>query len=179
MLSVDKSALLVIDIQERLFPLIYQKDIFLKNLLGMIKGAQILEIPILATEHVPKKIGKTIPEIAGLLTGVKTITKNTFSCLGEPLFTQELGALGRPNILIAGVETHICVYQTARDLVSAGYNVQVVTDAVSSRTAHNKVIGIERIKDSGGSVTSVETVVCELLQVAEGEKFKKILALIK
>ncbi len=179
LLTPKNTVLLVVDVQERLFPSIYMKDELVKNLQVMIRGAQILELPIMYTEHAPAKIGKTIPEIAQLLTEVSPISKMSFSCCGEKQFMKILRTLNRHCVLMAGIETHICVYQTTMDLANLGYHVEVVMDAVSSRTAQNKVIGIERIKETGGHVTSTETALCEMLRVAEGEKFNQILNLIK
>lgn len=179
MLTIQKTALLVVDIQDRLFPHIYMKDELVKNLQMLIRGAQILEIPIIYSEHAPDKIGKTIPEITQRLTDLKPISKITFSCCADSVFMQKLSELSKKSILIAGIETHICVYQTAMDLVNLGHEAQVVSDCVSSRTAHNKVIGLERIKEAGASLTSVETVLCELLKVTQGEKFSEILKLLK
>ena len=179
MLNSQGTALIVIDVQERLFPSIYMKDDLVKKLQPLIRGAQILKLPIILTEQVPQKIGKTIPEIAQILSETPPIAKNTFSCCGDAVFMKRLKHIGRKVVLICGIETHVCVYQTAADLVHLGYSVQVVSDCVSSRTAHNKVIGLERIKDAGASVTSVETALCELLKKAEGKKFKEILDLIK
>lgn len=179
MLIVTNSILLVVDIQERLFPHLCQKEDFLKNAVAMIKGAQILEVPILITEHAADKIGKTIPEIKNLIPNVSPIAKVSFSCCGEPSFIAALGTYERRQILLAGIESHICVYQTARDLVNMGYDVYAVADAVSARTLQNKEIGLECIKGMGGSITSVETALFELLQIAKGEKFKEILELVK
>ena len=179
MLTTDNSVLVVVDVQEQLFQAIDLKNELAANLQKLIRGAQILSIPVLCSEQAPGKIGKTIPEIAQLLAGVPIIEKNSFSCWGEVRFIEALGALDRRQILIAGIETHVCVYQTAADLINAGYDVSVVADAVSSRMPQNKVIGLEKIKEAGGSVTSIETALCELLRRAEGEKFREILKLIK
>ena len=180
MLTVQNTILLVIDVQERLFPLIFEKEQLLKNLENLIKGAKILGIPILLTEQAPDKVGKTIAQLSLLFNSQKPLEKMTFSCFADANFVQVLGSQeGRREILIAGIETHVCVYQTARDLLNAGYDVQVVADAVSSRTKENKNIGLERIKAEGGTLTSTETALCELLQRAEGEKFKEIIKLIK
>lgn len=145
----------------------------------LISGAQTLELPILLTEQAPEKIGKTISPISKFFIHSKPISKLTFSCCGDAVFAQKLGDINPKSVLLCGIETHVCIYQTAMDLVSLGYEVQVVSDAVSSRSAHNKVIGLERIKDAGASLTSVETALCELLKVAEGEKFKRIIELMK
>ena len=179
MLIADNCLLLVVDAQERLASLMYNKEKFLENLAILIKGAKVFGTPILYSEQAPDKIGRTIAPIAELLDGIKPIEKVTFSCCADAAFMQALGALGQKQILLAGIEAHVCVYQTAIDLVNLGYDVHVVADAVSSRTEENKQIGVERMKESGTTLTSTEMALCELLQRAEGAKFKKILKLIK
>ena len=179
MLALENTALLVIDVQGKLAHLMNEKETLFNNLQKLIKGAQVLELPILWTEQRPEKIGPTISEVARLLPNIKLISKMSFSCCGNEKFMQEIKDLGRKQILIAGIETHVCVYQTAMDLVNLGYEVQVITDAVSSRTPQNKEIGFERIKAVGASLTGTETALFELLKVGEGTKFKEILGVIK
>lgn len=180
MLTVNNTALLVIDVQGKLAQLMHQKETLFANLQKIIKGAQVLNIPIIWTEQVPEKLGQTLPAIAGLLTGSATpISKSSFSCCGHPPFMDALQALNRDQVLVTGIETHICVYQTAVDLLNRGYQVQVVADAVSSRTAENKHIGLERIKAAGAAITSTEMALFELLRVAKGDKFRAIAKIVK
>jgi len=179
MLTVENTALLIIDVQGKLAQLMYGKETLVENLQRMIRGAQILEVPIIWTEQNLKGLGSTIPEIANLLSDSRPIAKFSFSCCGDEDFMQELRALNCKQILITGIETHICVYQTAMDLINLGYEIEVVADAVSSRTVENKEIGLEKIRDGGGKLTSTETALFELLKVAEGEKFKGILQIMK
>lgn len=180
MLNIDHTALLVIDVQGKLAQLMHDKEKLFANLARIIKGAQVLEIPIIWTEQVPEKLGQTTPEIAELLTGSATpLPKASFSCCGIPPFMAELQALNRGQLLLTGIETHICLYQTAVDLLNMGYEVQVVADAVSSRTAENKQVGLERIKAAGGIITSTEMALFELLRVAEGEQFRQIAKIVK
>jgi len=179
MLTVENMALLIIDVQSKLAQLMDGRETLVENLQRIIQGAQILGVPIIWTEQNPKGLGPTIPEVAELLSGYRPLTKFSFSCCGDEDFMQELRALNRKQILLAGIETHICIYQTAMDLISLGYEVEVVADAVSSRAGENKRIGLEKIRDGGGRLTSTETALFELLKVAEGEKFKGILQIIK
>ncbi len=179
MLSCQETILLVIDVQERLFPFIDAKKEFRKNLQTLTRGARILEIPIILTEQVPQKIGKTIPEISKELPHISPFKKITFSCCGDSAIRQKIKSLKRKSILLSGIETHVCVYQTAADLIDLKYDVHVVADAVSSRSARNKTIALERMKEIGVSTTGTEMVLCELLKKAEGKKFKEILNLIK
>ncbi len=179
MLAVANSVLLVVDVQGKLAELMHEKEALFENLKRIIRGAQLLDLPILCTEQNPQGLGPTVPEIAQLMPGIQPIPKLHFSCMGEQRFVHELRALKRTQALIAGIETHICVYQTAMDLISAGYEAHVVVDAVSSRTAGNKEIGLQRMRDGGATLTGVETALFELLAVAEGPRFKAILQLVR
>ena len=179
MMNVDDAALVVIDVQEKLFRVINNKDILAKNIQALIKGAIILEIPIILTEQNPTGLGPTIVEVAELVPAIRRIPKFSFSCCGDKLFMQEIKTTGRRHIIIAGIETHICVYQTAVELASMNYQVQVVVDCVSSRTAENNNIGLERLKIEGVSLTSTEMVLFELLKTAESTKFKDIQKIVK
>ena len=179
MLKIENTILLLVDIQGKLAHLMHEKELLFNNLQKLIKGIQVLGIPILWLEQNPIGLGPTIPEIADILPNVKPISKMSFSSCRNDRFLQALKNLNRQQVLIAGIETHICVYQTAADLVDMGVEVQVVTDAVSSRRLTDKEIGLQKMRDSGSSVTSVETALFELLKVAEGEPFKQILRIVK
>jgi nicotinamidase-related amidase len=179
MLSVDKAVLVVIDVQEKLFKVMSDQETLLQNTIRMTKGAEILEIPVMYSEQNPKGLGPTLPEVKEHLGGAIEIAKLEFSCCGNEDFMRELKALNRSQVLILGMECHVCVYQTAADLVSLGYEVQVIADAVSSRTPENKAIGLERCSQSGAGITGTETALFELLKKAEGDKFKKMLPVVK
>ncbi len=145
----------------------------------MIRGVQVLGIPIIATEQYPQGLGPTIPAIAQLFSKVQPIPKLSFSCCGDERFMKELKALNRTQVLIAGIESHVCVYQTAIDLLDSGYEVQVVADGVSSRTAENREIGLQRMSRAGARLTSTEMALFELLKIAKGDKFKEISQIVK
>lgn len=179
MLILENTVLIVVDVQDKLARVMHKKEMLFDSLQKLIKGVQILGIPIILTEQNPEGLGPTIPEVVRLLPDIQPIPKLSFSCCGDERFLQELEALNRKQVLIAGIEAHVCVYQTAMDLLRLGHEVQVVADAVSSRTAENKEIGLERVKSEGASLTSTETALFELLKVAEGEKFKKLLKIVK
>jgi len=179
MLKIENTTLLIVDIQGNLAHLMHGKEILFKNVQKLIKGIQILGIPILWVEQNPQGLGPTIPEIADILSNIQPISKMSFSSCRNDDFLQALNALNRNQVLVAGIEAHVCVYQTAADIVDIGYEVQVVTDAISSRSVENKEIGLQRMRDSGVSLTSVETALFELLKVAEGEQFKEILKIMK
>lgn len=179
MFSPERSALLIIDVQTKLAERMDRKDEFLANIRVLIQAAQALKIPVLWTEQVPAKLGPTVPALRQMFKKVMPIAKTAFSCCGEKAFLERLTQLKRSQMILAGIETHVCVYQTAFDLRKAGYEIQVVADAVASRTAQNKKIGLERMLAFGTAVTSTEMVVFELLKTAAHPQFKKIARLIK
>jgi nicotinamidase-related amidase len=179
MLKTDNTVFLLVDVQGKLAHSMHAREHLFNNLKKIVKGMRVLEVPIVWAEQNPKGLGPTVPEIAELLADVQPLPKYTFSCYKNKDIRQALEALNRPNVLVAGIETHVCVYQTIRDLTKAAYSVQLVADAVSSRTSENKQIGLEKCKSTGASITSVETVLFELLDVAEGERFKKILDIVR
>jgi len=179
MFRPESAVLLVIDVQGKLARLMHKKDELIRNIATLIKAAYFLNIPIVATEQVPEKIGRTVPEISKLLETCQPISKTSFSCFGQDQFVQELKALGRRQVIVTGIEAHVCVYQTICDLTENQYEAQVVADAVSSRTEANKHLALERIKSLGGHVTSAEMIVCELLRTSEHKKFREVINLIK
>ncbi|MDX1707941.1 MAG: hydrolase [Desulfobacterales bacterium] len=179
MLTTANSALVLVDVQGKLAQAMHDKQRFFDAIIRLVKGALILELPILWNEQNPAGLGPTIPQIAELLTDQKPLGKLSFSCCGNAEFIKAIQNLARPNMLVAGIEAHVCVYQTAADLVDLNYNVQVVADAVASRTAENKQIGLEKSKQAGAGLTSTETVLFELLKIAKGEKFKEIINIVK
>jgi len=179
MIDIENSVLVVIDIQGKLASLMYQKEKFFENVVKMIKGAQVLGIPIIWNEQLPDKLGATIPEIKDVLGDLAPMPKSTFSCCGNPAFVQKLMELDRDCVFLTGMETHVCVYQTTFDLIELDYDVFLVADAVSSRTPENKQIGIEAMKDYGAEITSVEMALFEMLEVAEGDMFKRIIEIVK
>lgn len=179
MLTTDKTVLVVIDMQGKLAQSMHCRELLFENVQKIIKGAQVLGMPMLMTEQNPKGLGPTIPEIADLVPGVRRIPKLSFSCCGDESFSKELSGLQRRQVLLSGIEAHVCLYQTTVDLVASGYEVHVLADAVSSRTAENKAIGLQKMKDAGAGITSVEAALFELLRVAEGPAFKQIISILK
>jgi nicotinamidase-related amidase len=180
MLTMDNTALLVIDVQGKLAEVMHHKEVLYDNLQRIIRGAQVLALPIILTEQVPAKLGPTRPELVQLLGDqFHPIAKESFSCCGSEAFMDALTGLECRQILVTGIEAHVCVYQTTLDLVERGYEVQLVTDAVTSRTAENRQLGIERIRQAGASLTSTEMALFELLRVAAGERFREISKIVK
>lgn len=179
MLSRDHAALVLIDIQGKLAALMHEREVLYRQLQVLVQGAQVLELPILWLEQYPQGLGPTIPEVADLLAGQKPLAKTCFSACGLRAFQIQLRQSGRRQILLAGIESHICVYQTARDLLGLGYHVEIVADAVSSRTAENKALGLQKMAGAGAQITGVEMCLFELLQEAGTAEFKQIAALVK
>lgn len=179
MLKTDHTVLLLVDIQGKLAQLMHEKELLFENLQKLIKGVRVLGIPVLWVEQNPAGLGPTIPEVAELLPDIQPISKMSFSSCGEPRFVDALKSVNRKQVLVAGIETHICVYQTTLGLLDMGCAVHVVADAVSSRTLVNKAIGLEKMNAAGAALTSVETVLFELLRVAEGEAFRAISRIVK
>ena len=179
MLTTENTTLVIIDVQDKLSRVMYEREALFNNIQRLIKGIQVLDIPIIVTEQNPRGLGSTIPEISNLLPYLQPIPKFSFSCCGEERFLRELKELHRKQILITGIETHICVYQTVIDLLSLEYEVQIVVDCVSSRSLANRELGLNRVGLAGALRTSTEMVLFELLKIAKGERFKAIRAIVK
>jgi nicotinamidase-related amidase len=187
MLDANKTVLVLIDVQEKLTSVMHEREALIENLVKLVKGAQALDIPIIWLEQIPEKMGPTISDLKQLLEDQSPLTKTCFSCCGAEGFKKQLESSGRKQVLIAGIETHVCVYQTAVELIRAGYAVEVVVDAVSSRKASDKEVAIEKIKACGahsagsgqGHITTVEIALFELMRTAEHEKFRDILRIVK
>ena len=179
MLDIEKCSLVVVDVQGKLAQLMYGREALFANIQILIKAAKILDIPIVWSQQCPDALGPTVSQIAELLAGIEPIDKASFSCCGDEQFISKLKSLDRQQVLLCGIETHVCIYQTAVDLRDKGYDVSVVADAVSSRTLENKQIGLERLKAEGVGISSTEMALFELLKTAEHPQFRQIVKLIK
>jgi len=179
MLAIQSCCLVVVDVQGKLARLMSDRESLFRNIRILIQGAGVLDIPILWCQQVPEALGPTVPEIAELLTGCQPIDKASFSCGGAEEFNIQLEALNRRQILLCGIETHVCIYQTAIDLMGRGLDVTVVADAVSSRTAENKQIALNRLAAEGTAVAGTEMVLFELLKTARHPQFRQIARLVK
>lgn len=179
MLSLDNSVLVMIDIQGKLLNVMYEKEALLENAQKLIRGLKVLGVPVILTEQNPKGLGATQPELTQLLPDVKPIPKFCFSCYQDAGFHQALHDQKRKQVLVCGIEAHICVYQTAMELLAAGYEVQVIADVVSSRTMRNRDIALARLQGEGARLISTEMVLFELLQTARSPQFKEIQQVIK
>jgi nicotinamidase-related amidase len=180
-LEADRCTLLVIDIQEKLLPPIFQKEQLLKNAQLLVRLASILKLPALVTTQYTKGLGNIVPEIAALLPETQAIDKEMFSCFGSDVFCSLLKrVLGNRNtVLLCGMESHICVTQTALGALREGYIVHVASDAVSSRSEWNWKIGLERMRSAGAVISSAEMIVYELLRSSGAPAFKQMLPYLK
>ena len=170
----------IIDVQKSLAQAMHGREALLDNIGRLIAGCRAFEIPILWTEQNPAKLGPTLPGIARAMPeGLAPIPKMSFSCCGEQAFCDALAATGRSEVLLAGIEAHICVYQTAVDLLDRGLRVQVVSDAVSSRAVHNRDTALIRMRDAGAVPTTVEMLLFEMLRTAASPRFKAVAAIVK
>jgi nicotinamidase-related amidase len=176
-LEAEHCALIVIDIQEKLLPPIFEKERLVKNSQLLIRLAGILKIPTVMSTQYAKGLGKTVPEIASLLPETDPIDKQMFSCFGSEVFCSVLKRLpgNRNTVLLCGMESHICVAQTALGALREGYIVHVASDAVSSRTEWNWHIGLERMRAAGAVISSTEMILYELLRSSGAPAFKELL----
>jgi nicotinamidase-related amidase len=175
----NETAAVVIDIQERLLPHIYQWEQTLQNCLKFIDGLQVLSVPMLVTQQYTKGLGQTDSSIVNKITGFSHIEKITFSCCGEPAFMEKLSSLEKKYIILCGIETHVCVLQTCLDLLDSGFIPVVVEDCVSSRRPNDKEIAIGRMRQEGARITTLESILFELTQVSGTDAFKSISKLVK
>jgi nicotinamidase-related amidase len=175
----EETVAVVVDIQERLLPHIYHWEETLQNCLKLIDGLQVLSVPMIVTQQYTKGLGQTDPSIVNKITGFSHIEKNTFSCCGEPDFMEKLSSLEKKYIILCGIETHVCVLQTCLDLIESGFIPVVVEDCVSSRKPNDKEIAIERMRQEGARITTLESILFELTQVSGTETFKNISKLVK
>jgi len=179
MLEIKNCCLIVVDVQGKLAQLMYDKQALFKNIQILIKASKILDVPILWCQQCPDSLGPTIPEIAELLTDNEPVNKSSFSCCDEETFNTKLQALNRRCALLCGIEAHVCIYQTAVDLLRKGYEANVIADAVSSRTLDNKNMAISRMTDEDVKISCTEMALFELLKTAEHPQFKQIAKLVK
>ena len=171
----DRTVILVVDVQGRLTPAMPQEALarLVKYARALIHCGKTLGLPVLCTEQYPKGLGHTIPELAELLPS-PPLEKVHFSCGADPIFQRTLETTGRKQVVITGMETHVCVFQTTRDLVAMGYDVHVCADAVSSRTEEHRVRGLDLARQAGATVTLAETAIFDLLHQAATPEFKAI-----
>jgi nicotinamidase-related amidase len=171
----DRSVVLVVDVQDRLTPAMPPDALarLVKYARALIHCGKTLGLPVLATEQYPKGLGRTLPDLREVLPEAP-LEKTHFSCGADAAFAQKLAGTHRKQVIITGMETHVCVFQTARDLVGLGYEVHVCADAVSSRTEEHRVRGLDLCRQAGAVVTTAETAIFDLLQQAATPEFKAV-----
>lgn len=179
MLNEKETALIIIDVQGKLARMVAESEQLVKNLRQLIAAFKTMSIPIVWVEQYPEGLGKTIPEISELLENKTPLPKYTFSALGNKDIESEIEKLNRKQWLVCGIETHICVYQTAMDLLAKNYEVEIVSDAVSSRTKESKELALAKLQKKGVGLTNIEMCVYELIKNSKTDIFKKILPLFK
>ena len=170
---------LVVDIQERLFPVMHERDELLNRVLILLEGLKLLEIPVLLSEQYPRGLGPTLQNVLDVLEPNKTVEKISFSCCGEPDFLSQLNQRDRKQVIICGIEAHVCVLQTVIDLVDMGFTPVVVADCISSRNPDDKKVAVERMRSEGAVITTSESLLFELTRVAGTPQFKQISRLVK
>ena len=174
-LDRGRAALVVVDVQEDFRPAVLDFDRVAAGAATLVRGARILGLPVIVTQQYPKGLGATVPELAEHLDGIEPLDKVCFSAAAADGFDLQ----GRDQALICGIESHVCVSQTAHDLLDRGVEVQVARDAVTSRTEENRELGLHKMEGAGAVVTSVETALFELLGAAGTDEFKQVQALVK
>jgi nicotinamidase-related amidase len=176
LITREDSVLVIIDVQEKLVPVIANKKRVLENVVRLLEFSQIIGLPVLLTEQ--EKLGATLPDVLEATPNLEAIRKLDFDCFGCPQFAEEVRRLGRNTLILTGVETHICVAQTCLHAVP-DFTVHVVSDATSSRTEGNWRVALERMRQAGVVITSTEMVIYELLQRAGTDEFRAVLPLVK
>jgi len=179
LLRTDKTALLIIDIQKKILPVILNNQMVIENTLKLIRGFKILSLPVYYTEQYSKGLGNTIPEIQNELAGIKPFEKMSFSCSGAGKLFDELKERNLTQIILAGIETHVCVQQTALDLLASDFQVIIAADAVSSRKDIDYKFALERMKSNGAEITTTESALFELLEFCGTDIFRQISRLVK
>ena len=178
-LDRSRAALVVVDVQEAFRPAVLDFERVAASVSVLVRGARVLGLPTLVTEQYPQGLGRTVPEVSEHLDGVEPIEKVCFSAVQADGFSRALQEARRDQVVLCGIESHVCVNQTAEDLLADGVEVHVTQDAVTSRTADNRALGLHKMERSGATVTSVETALFELLRQAGTPEFKQVQALIR
>ena len=179
LLDKENTGLLVIDVQEKLMQVMGEKQRVIDNLIKLLHLSRLFTLPVILTEQNPQWLGPTLPEIIECLPAYEPISKLHFNCCDVDAFNNRLDSEGLKNIIITGVESHICVLQTCVSLLARGLNVHVAQDAIDSRTGENWRVGLELMRGAGAIVTSTETVIYQILKKAGTEEFKEMLKIIK
>ena len=179
LLDKEHTGLVVVDVQTKLMDVMGQKERVIDNLKKLLQLSRLFNIPVLLTEQYPRMMGSTLPEIKEALPVYAPIQKMDFNCCAVESFNDRLKSAGLINIILTGVESHICVFQTCFSLLEKGHNVHVPQDAVDSRTEDNRRVGTELMEKAGAVITSTETIIFQILKRAGTKEFKEMLKLVK
>jgi nicotinamidase-related amidase len=179
LLKAEKTCLLIIDIQKRILPVIKDYELVVESTLKLIKGFKAMDLPVYYTEQYPKGLGPTEEQIVNELDGIKPIEKMTFSCSGAGELFNIFNAKNHSQIVVCGIESHVCVQQTVLDLIENGFQVDLAADAVSSRKEKDYNIALSRMRDHGTEVTTTESILFELLNVCGTDVFKQVSKIVK
>lgn len=177
--DAKQCCLVLIDVQEKLAAVMSGREGLVRNASILVQAARRLEVPILWCQQAPQALGETVGELREHLAGVEPINKVSFSCCGEPAFVEALERTGAQTVILCGIEAHVCVWQTAADLLRKDHKVQVVADAVTSRTEENRQAALARMAREGITVTTTEMLLFELLRDARHPQFRAISKLVK
>jgi nicotinamidase-related amidase len=178
-LKLEEALLLVVDVQAKLAGLMHDADRLIHQLGILIDACKILQVPIVWAEQLPEKLGSTLPALAEKLTGVSAIPKSSFGCCGDQRLSQAIVGHGRSQIILCGIEAHVCIWQTATELLEQGYHVHLACDAVSSRSPENRQIALQRMQAAGAQLSNVEMAIFELMQNAHHPCFREVVKLFK
>lgn len=180
MIDRNHTILAVIDVQERMMPAIDGHETVLANVLRLVRGSALLGLPMLVTEQYPKGLGATLAAVREAMgEWYRPLEKTSFSACGDLMFRSQLEIAGKQKVIVCGVETHVCVYQTARDLRNLGYDVEIAGDAVGSRSERNYSIALERMGRMGIGITSVEMALFDMMEDSTIPEFKAVQELVK
>lgn len=178
-LDAQRAVLLVVDVQERFRPHIAGWAPMVAHVDALIRGCRVLAVPVIVTEQYPQGLGATIPELAEALTGVDPIEKRAFSSLGAPETVAQLDQYGRDQVVVCGIEAHVCVQQSVADILHSGRQAHVALDAIASRTASSREIGVRRMRAAGMVPSGVELALFEMLETADHPAFKEVSGLVR
>lgn len=179
MIERENAAFVAIDFQEKLMPVMSEKELLETQTVKFLKGMKALDIPGIVTQQYTKGIGETVPAVAEAVGEFRHVEKYSFSCMANEEFVSRLESLGKKDLIVCGIEAHICVQQTVLQLLEAGYNVYVPVDCISSRSEEDKMWAITRMGEAGAIITTYESVLYEILRDSKADGFKAISAIVK
>lgn len=179
LLEKTNTGLVIIDVQEKLMPVVGQRERIVGNIKKLLLLSKLFHLPVILTEQYPKWLGATLPDIMGSLTYYNPIPKIHFNCCDVEAFNEQLSSKELKNIIVTGVESHICVFQTCVSLLNSGYHIHIPQDAVGSRTDENWRVGLELSNKAGAFITSTESVIYQILKKAGTKEFKQMLKVVK